>query len=153
MKTCPACQHTYPDVFYICARDGTRLEAGFCEERECPYCAERILKTAPVCKHCGRDVEPMVKSDTPDQAPSPTPQGRMVEPPSPLPQRSKPVAAASRPPAVDASLARSEAEEIWRARSDADLLSAVRRLAEYTEEDKGVIRAELRRRGLDEPRR
>ncbi len=25
-------------------------------ERECPYCAERILATAKVCKHCGRDV-------------------------------------------------------------------------------------------------
>ncbi len=28
------------------------------EERECPYCAERILARARVCKHCGRDVEP-----------------------------------------------------------------------------------------------
>jgi uncharacterized membrane protein YdbT with pleckstrin-like domain len=27
------------------------------EERECPYCAERILARAKVCKHCGRDVE------------------------------------------------------------------------------------------------
>ena len=27
-------------------------------ERECPYCAERILAKAHVCKHCGRDVEP-----------------------------------------------------------------------------------------------
>jgi hypothetical protein len=26
------------------------------EERECPYCAELILKKARVCKHCGRDV-------------------------------------------------------------------------------------------------
>jgi hypothetical protein len=30
------------------------------EERECPYCAELILKKARVCKHCGRDVEAMV---------------------------------------------------------------------------------------------
>ena len=29
------------------------------DERECPYCAEPILKKAKVCKHCGRDVEPM----------------------------------------------------------------------------------------------
>lgn len=29
------------------------------EERECPFCAEPILKKAKVCKHCGRDVEPM----------------------------------------------------------------------------------------------
>jgi membrane protein YdbS with pleckstrin-like domain len=28
-------------------------------ERECPYCAERILARARVCKHCGRDVEPV----------------------------------------------------------------------------------------------
>jgi uncharacterized membrane protein YdbT with pleckstrin-like domain len=26
------------------------------EERECPWCAERILVKAKVCKHCGRDV-------------------------------------------------------------------------------------------------
>jgi uncharacterized membrane protein YdbT with pleckstrin-like domain len=25
-------------------------------ERDCPYCAERILARARVCKHCGRDV-------------------------------------------------------------------------------------------------
>jgi uncharacterized membrane protein YdbT with pleckstrin-like domain len=30
------------------------------EERDCPYCAERILARAKVCKHCGRDVEPLV---------------------------------------------------------------------------------------------
>jgi hypothetical protein len=27
-------------------------------ERDCPYCAERILAKARVCKHCGRDVVP-----------------------------------------------------------------------------------------------
>lgn len=27
-------------------------------ERECPYCAERILARARVCKHCGREVVP-----------------------------------------------------------------------------------------------
>jgi membrane protein YdbS with pleckstrin-like domain len=26
------------------------------EERDCPYCAERILVKARVCKHCGREV-------------------------------------------------------------------------------------------------
>ena len=30
------------------------------EERDCPYCAERILVKAKVCKHCGRDLEPLV---------------------------------------------------------------------------------------------
>lgn len=29
------------------------------DERECPFCAELILKKARVCKHCGRDVEPL----------------------------------------------------------------------------------------------
>ena len=29
------------------------------EERECPHCAELILRKAKVCKHCGRDVEPV----------------------------------------------------------------------------------------------
>jgi uncharacterized membrane protein YdbT with pleckstrin-like domain len=28
-------------------------------ERDCPWCAERILARARVCKHCGRDVEPV----------------------------------------------------------------------------------------------
>ena len=29
------------------------------DERDCPYCAERILARAKVCKHCGREVEPL----------------------------------------------------------------------------------------------
>jgi uncharacterized membrane protein YdbT with pleckstrin-like domain len=28
-------------------------------ERDCPYCAERILAKARVCKHCGREVIPV----------------------------------------------------------------------------------------------
>ena len=27
MKTCPVCQHTYPDDFSLCPRDGARLAA------------------------------------------------------------------------------------------------------------------------------
>jgi len=34
-------------------QDGSRVE------RECPYCAEKILARARVCKHCGREVEPV----------------------------------------------------------------------------------------------
>lgn len=34
--------------------------AGERDERECPYCAELILKKARVCKHCQRDVTPLV---------------------------------------------------------------------------------------------
>jgi hypothetical protein len=29
------------------------------EERECPFCAERILVRAKVCRFCGRDVPPL----------------------------------------------------------------------------------------------
>lgn len=29
------------------------------EERDCPFCAERILARAKVCKHCGREVPPL----------------------------------------------------------------------------------------------
>jgi uncharacterized membrane protein YdbT with pleckstrin-like domain len=29
------------------------------DERECPYCAELILKKARVCKHCDREVQPL----------------------------------------------------------------------------------------------
>ncbi len=28
-------------------------------ERECPYCAELILAKAKICKHCGKEVEPL----------------------------------------------------------------------------------------------
>jgi uncharacterized membrane protein YdbT with pleckstrin-like domain len=34
-------------------RDAPRVE------RDCPYCAERILARARVCKHCGREVTPV----------------------------------------------------------------------------------------------
>jgi len=29
------------------------------DERECPYCAEKILKKAKVCRYCGREVAPI----------------------------------------------------------------------------------------------
>lgn len=35
------------------APEGSRVE------RDCPYCAERILARARVCKHCGREVVPV----------------------------------------------------------------------------------------------
>lgn len=38
---------------------GGTLESARREERECPYCAERILARAKLCKHCGREVEPL----------------------------------------------------------------------------------------------
>lgn len=43
----------------IQAREAARLSVEVREERDCPYCAERILKKARVCKHCGRDVVPV----------------------------------------------------------------------------------------------
>jgi len=45
----------------------------------------------------------------------------------------------------------SEAEEIWRSRSDDQVIAAADALAEYSEEGEQAIRAELRRRGLSEP--
>jgi uncharacterized membrane protein YdbT with pleckstrin-like domain len=30
------------------------------DERDCPFCAERILARARLCKHCGREVEPLL---------------------------------------------------------------------------------------------
>ena len=63
MKTCPTCNESYPDNVDSCPQDGSRLAAEARDERECPYCAEKILKKARVCKHCGREVEPLAKSD------------------------------------------------------------------------------------------
>ena len=34
------------------------VESSDRDKRECPYCAELILKKARVCKHCGKEVEP-----------------------------------------------------------------------------------------------
>jgi hypothetical protein len=44
-----------------------------------------------------------------------------------------------------------EAERIWRAKSDDDLIEAAAELSEYTEDGRRVIRAELHRRGLEDP--
>ena len=41
------------------AKDAATAAPGGREERDCPYCAEPILKKARVCKHCGRDVTPI----------------------------------------------------------------------------------------------
>jgi uncharacterized membrane protein YdbT with pleckstrin-like domain len=40
-------------------RSGAPATAAAREERECPYCAERILARAKICRFCGRDVEPL----------------------------------------------------------------------------------------------
>jgi hypothetical protein len=153
MKTCPDCHQNYPDEIESCPHDGSRLAAEAREERECPYCAELILRKARVCKHCGHNLEPLGRAAIAVQTPPPATPERIVQTPSVQPQGSKPVAAASDPPAVSASLvSMSEAEKRWRAKSDADLLAAARQPSQYTEEGIGMIRAELRRRGLDEPR-
>ncbi len=44
-----------------------------------------------------------------------------------------------------------EAEEIWRAKTDEELLEAGEELSEYTADGERIIRAELHRRGLPEP--
>ena len=45
----------------------------------------------------------------------------------------------------------SEAERIWRSKSDEDLVEAAAELGTYTEEGQRIIRAELKRRGLEDP--
>ena len=81
--------------------DGSRLAAESRDERECPYCAERILRKARVCKHCGHDVEPLVGSgtsvQTPLPAPLPTPPQTIVEAPPAKPRASSPAGAAGHP--------------------------------------------------------
>jgi hypothetical protein len=44
-----------------------------------------------------------------------------------------------------------DAERIWRDRSDEDLLEAAAELGQFTEQGQAVIRAELKRRGLEDP--
>jgi hypothetical protein len=44
-----------------------------------------------------------------------------------------------------------DAERIWNAKSDDDLLMAAAELDTYTDEGRRVIRQELRRRGLEDP--
>jgi hypothetical protein len=45
----------------------------------------------------------------------------------------------------------SDAQRIWREKSDDDLLEAAANLDEFTEEGKWIIRSELSRRGLEDP--
>lgn len=44
-----------------------------------------------------------------------------------------------------------DAEAIWRRKSDEELLEAVAVISEYTEEGQAIIRAEMKRRRLQEP--
>ena len=37
--------------------NGKILDESQRDERECPWCAEKILVAAKVCKHCNRDVK------------------------------------------------------------------------------------------------
>ncbi len=52
-------------------------------------------------------------------------------------------------PAEDGAM--SDAERIWRDKSDEDLLEAAANLDDFTEEGQHIVRAELRRRGLEDP--
>lgn len=44
-----------------------------------------------------------------------------------------------------------KAEQIWREKSDEDLLDAAAELDQFTDEGQQIIRAELKRRGLEDP--
>jgi Double zinc ribbon len=110
MKTCPACQQTYTDDDKFCFRDGSRLDTASLEERECPYCAERILKMARVCKHCGRDVEPLAGTGIAAQAPSPSPPQGINKTPAAQAQASKP--ATAKPPHLRVTEGSSRAKHV-----------------------------------------
>ena len=45
----------------------------------------------------------------------------------------------------------SDAERIWREKSDEELLQAAAALDEFTEQGRAIIREELRRRGFEDP--
>lgn len=100
MKLCPTCQQPYPDDVESCPKDGTRLTPGIRDERECPHCAEQILKTSSACKHCGRELEPVVKSETPVQK-IPTPAREAASPPAAPAQCGRAAGAAKRQPAMN----------------------------------------------------
>ena len=98
MKTCPVCQQAYSDEIEFCAREGARLTGEARDERECPFCAERILKKARVCKHCGRDVVPLAGTEVAVQSPLlPLPE-KKAEVPAIAPPLSTPALRPSRPP-------------------------------------------------------
>ena len=42
-------------------------------------------------------------------------------------------------------------EKIWHEKSDEDLLEAAAQLSDFTEEGQGIIRAELKRRSMEDP--
>jgi len=44
-----------------------------------------------------------------------------------------------------------DGEQVWRSKTDDEVVEAARVLSDYTEEGERIIRAELRRRGLPEP--
>ncbi len=100
MKSCPTCHEAYSDDIETCPHDGAPLTSELRDERECPNCAEIILKKARVCKHCGREVEPLVKADAPAQAPIPILPRMTAKAPTSQLQVSGTVPTASRLPVI-----------------------------------------------------
>lgn len=60
------------------------------DERECPYCAEPILSKARVCKHCGREVEPLTGTGNAAQTPPPVAAQKIPGIPTVKPLRAAP---------------------------------------------------------------
>ena len=85
MKTCPTCHQTYPDENRVLSPDGSRLSAESRDERECPHCAERILRKARVCKHCGHEVVPPLGSGISVHTPLPAKPEGTRQPPNAKP--------------------------------------------------------------------
>jgi hypothetical protein len=52
-------QHHEQMAALAAVRQPTASASASRNERACPFCAERILVEARVCKHCGRDVVPL----------------------------------------------------------------------------------------------
>lgn len=97
MKTCPKCQQTYPDDVESCPKDGAQLSDEIRDERECPYCAEKVLRKARVCKHCGRDLKPVTTGDTSLQSQSSAPAQSIPEARKSQPQATWAGTSAGRP--------------------------------------------------------
>lgn len=54
--TCPGCKKDIPDNSIVCPECNLYILIALKNQKDCPYCAERIEIDAYVCKHCKRDL-------------------------------------------------------------------------------------------------
>lgn len=55
-NVCPLCRAAALVPAAVAKLEGTPVSAEIRDEVECPYCAEKILARAKICKHCGSQV-------------------------------------------------------------------------------------------------